>query len=137
MAMSTAPPNPGFSPLIVRFYPSPAPRWFSPWRTFLTRTVLLEVPLTYTRPDGTICTIPAGFASDGPSFPVFLDWLLPSRFDAMESGIYHDYLCRVRNYALSWVDGEFREALHSQGISPTMASLCYLGLRFAAYFHLR
>ena len=129
--------TPSFSPLCVRFLDAPRVRWFSPWRTFLKRRVELTEALHYTRPDSSVVTIPKGVQSDGPSFPVILAWLLPSRLQVMESGIYHDYLGRILNEPMAWADGEFRQALRSQGISYKMALICYLGLRVAALFRLR
>lgn len=129
--------TPSFSACCVQFLDAPPVRWFSPWRTFLTRRVELLEALHYTRPDDSVCTIPKGTTSDGPSFPVILAWFLPSRLQVMESGIYHDYLGRVLGEPMAWADGEFRQALRSQGISYKMALLCYLGLRVAALLHLR
>jgi len=130
--------NPGFGTCEFKLLDMPSPRsWFSPWRAYLDRRVELIKELVYTRPDGTQCVIPAGFTSDGPSFPVLCAWFLPSRLRVLESGIYHDYLCRVLKHKVSWCDAEFREALHSQGIGYRVALECYLGLRAASYLHLR
>ena len=103
-------------------------RFFLPCRTFLTRKVILESPLTFTRPDGSHHTVPAGFVSDGPSVPLLLAPLLPSRQRIMESGIYHDDLCR-KKHDLAWADGEFRLALKAQSIHPCYALVMYLALR--------
>jgi len=128
---------PGFSECRVRFLPTRQTKWFSPFRTFLERQVELLDNLVYTRPDGSLCVIPKGTVSDGPSFPVFLAWLCPSRLRVMEAGIYHDHLCRILKKDIAWADGEFRQALVSQGVPRHVAYRCYLGLRLAAYIHYR
>ena len=138
--------QPSFSACCVRFLDvdENPPRnswgkWWLGWilRTFLERKVELTESLHYTRPDNSVTTIPKGTQSDGPSFPVLLAWLLPSRLRVMESGIYHDYLGRILNEPMAWADGEFRQALRSQGMGYSMALICYLGLRVAALFRLR
>ena len=118
-----------FSKCTVSYLPiRPDGRWFFlPFRTFLSRKVILESPLTFTRPDGSSHTVPAGTVSDGPSVPLVLAPLLPSRQRIMESGIYHDDLSR--KYDLAWADAEFRLALKAQAIPPFYALLMYLGLR--------
>ncbi len=127
----------GFSTLKVEFLPVEPVKWFSPFRAFLKRKVRLMEDLAYVRPDGTEFVVPAGTESDGPSFPVILAWMLPSRLDAMESGIYHDYLCRVCKKDKAWADSEFRQALVSQGIRRELAYRCYLGLRAACWLRIR
>lgn len=95
---------------------------------------MLQDPLVWERPDGSTYVIPQGTISDGPSFPLFIQPLLPSRLENMEAGILHDHLCRNKDIPLQWADAEFRQALQALGVSPLTAWLCYLGLRLAAPF---
>lgn len=105
--------------------------WFHPLRTFLSRRQRLLEDLVFYRPDGSEYRVEAGMDSDGPSFPLVFSPFLPSRQRVMESGFYHDDLCR-KGFDLAWCDGEFRLALKAQGLSPFYAYVCYLALRVAA-----
>ena len=105
--------------------------WYAPWRTFLQRRVILTSDLTWHRPDGSTHRIPAGESSDGASVPVWAMPFLPSRFDTLEAGIYHDHLCRA-GHDLQWCDAEFRQALKALGVSATYSWLMYMGLRLAS-----
>ena len=57
------------------------------------RLVVLNEPLTWTDPDGTVITIPAGFTSDGASLPSSVWWLLGGKLSLewISAAIVHDF----------------------------------------------
>ncbi len=123
--------TPGFSALRVEFLPVRRQAWYSPTRTFLDRRVMLIEPLTWISPVGQVYEIEAGFESDGPSYPMLVAPMMPSRIRTMESGIFHDWVCR-RTGDLPLADSLFRSALKTQLIQEPYAYMGYAGLRLAS-----
>lgn len=123
-----------FSPCNVMLTPPTPVAWYSPWRVFRRRRVILCNPLVYSDPRGKLEKVPAGFKSDGASVPAILSPFLPSQIDTMEAAILHDWLCGLESVPNSYADAVFRTALRANDISGFYAWIMYAGLRIASPF---
>ena len=123
-----------FSQCLVEILPPRGrpPRWYAPWRTFLSARVRLLQALVYRDPEGHEHCVPMGTLSDGSSVPMFLAPFAPDRLETLPEGILHDWLCGC-GYRLSYCDAIYRQALIDRGVvSGLYAYLYYLGLRLAS-----
>jgi hypothetical protein len=138
MSQSLAHRATGFSEPVCFELQPPAtdgsPWWRRPMRVFLRRRVRLTRPLQWRDPWGASYEVPAGFETDGASVPMLLAPAFPSRFDTLEAGVLHDWLCSACGEEMGLADMIFRRALLDLGVRPMTAWLMWAGLRVASPF---
>ena len=73
--------------------------------------------------------VPAGFLTDGPSFPHWLAWAVPAKRTMTKAAAVHDLLREDRRFSKLEGDAVFLTAMAAEGTPPLLRELAFLLVR--------